>query len=380
MHSFRETLYYFWKKVAEKQRRQHFLTEIYEIDMERFNNCKERKDPSQIKKEMNILQKYWGCKPLHYYYHDFYRKDCKVTIEEMKKFVPDYFIYNLFYPRSFKDYGILCEDKGLTYAILKGYNLSQPKMIFRFDDGKFYDEFNGPINGTIVDELINASKAEKLFVKPNLGMGGKGILIFNKKDQLFINEKGVKLEYNLLKKEVNEGSYVVQEGMIQSEEMNKLYSHSANTYRMVTECVNGEAKLVFSLLRMGSGGKQVDNASSGGLFIKIDPETGKMAEYAYTKYHTIHYEHPDTKFVYKDAKFSNWEEVKDFVLIVATKFRDIKYLGWDIAVSDKGPVVIEINNGPSLNLIQDCYGGIRDVLKINPKEWWYNSKYTIKEL
>lgn len=382
MHSLRETLYFLWKKAAEKHTRSNYNLN-YEVDIDRFNKCdaKDKKSLSQMKSEQKALQKYWGCKPLHYIYYDFYRKDCDVTIEEMLKYVPDYFIFNLFFPRSYKDYGILCEDKGLTYATLKGYNLAQPKMLLRFDFNRFYDETNGAISGEIVDELINNSRADKLFVKPSFGLGGKGIIVFNKKENnTYYNEENIKLTHEYLVKEVNDGSYIIQEGVVQGGEMNKLYPNAVNTYRLVTECINGEAKLIFALLRMGRGGGQIDNASSGGMYIKVDPETGRMSDYAFSRNRNKFYEHPDTKFIFKDAKFDNWEAVKAFILVAAQKFRDIKYLGWDIACSENGPLIIEINNGPGINIVQDYYGGIRDVLKINPKDWWYNSKFTLKEL
>lgn len=381
MHTIREDFYFLMKKAGERSRKQEFEKNFYGAAIMRFNECKDRKPASQIKQEQAILQKHWGCKPLQYYYYSFYRKDCVLTIEEMKKYLPDYFAYYLFFPRISKDYSIVCEDKGLSYATLKGYNIAQPRMIFRFDFDQFYDEYNGYITSTKVNEIINESKANKIFVKPIMGTGGKGIYVFNKKDTYFYDENNVKLDHAYLLKEVNDGSYIVQEGIFQSDEMSNIYPHSVNTYRMFTECENGKAKLLVSLLRTGSGGKQVDNASSGGLYLKVDPITGVMSDYAYSKNHVKFYEHPDTNFKFKDSKLSNWEEVKEYILIVTQKFRDIKYLGWDVACTDNGPMIIEINHCPDIEIMQDHYGGLRDMLHItNPKEWWYSSKFTIKDL
>jgi hypothetical protein len=61
-------------------------------------------------------------------------------------------------------------------------------------------------------------------------------------------------------------------------------------------------------------------------------------------------------------------------------FREIRYMSWDIAFTKDGPAVIELNNAPGIDIIQDCYGGIRDGLEINPKDWWYQSNFTIKNL
>ena len=53
---------------------------------------------------MRVLAKYWGCYPYQYYRYDFYRRDCQVTVSEMKDYIPNFFMYSLFFPRSFMDY------------------------------------------------------------------------------------------------------------------------------------------------------------------------------------------------------------------------------------------------------------------------------------
>ena len=380
MHSFREYLYFLWKKASEKQSRKKYEGHFHD-DIERFNQCKERKPKGQIDREMRVLAKYWGCYPYQYYRYDFYRRDCQVTVSEMKDYIPNFFMYSLFFPRSFMDYGILCEHKGITYPFLAGNKIPQPRMLFRWDDQKFYDEFNTPVSPARIDELISQSTAAKIFVKPSFGLGGKGIMVFGRKgENAFADEAGDKLTAAYFRDTVRDGFYVVQEGVLQNSEMSGLYPHSVNTFRIVTECIKGESRIVYSLIRMGRGGKQVDNASSGGLYIKIDPASGILHDYAFSHNRIKFDVHPDTGFIFNNAKIKHWEEVKDFILLVSKKFREIKYLGWDVAISEEGPLIIEINNGPDIELIQDFYGGIRQDMHVEPLSWWYNSKYTLKDL
>jgi glutathione synthase/RimK-type ligase-like ATP-grasp enzyme len=75
-----------------------------------------------------------------------------------------------------------------------------------------------------------------------------------------------------------------------------------------------------------------------------------------------------------------WEEAKTLSLTIAKKFRKIRYLGLDIACTTEGPTIIELNNRPDMEMIQDFYGGIRDDLKIKPKNWWYKSSFTINSI
>lgn len=380
MSSVRERLYYFWKKASEKQSRKKFEADNNKDDIERFNACTDKKPAGRIKAEMKALQQYWNCYPYQYYRFDFFRADCTLSLEEMKQYIPHFFIMSLYFPHSYKEYGVLCEDKLLTYATLKAYAVSQPKMLFCFDHKTFFDSANNPLSPEALDTLIKNCTADKLFIKPRFGLGGRGIEVFNKHAGSFVNEAKNGLDHSYLLNNLKDGFYVVQEGLVQHEAMNTLYPHSVNTFRVMTECINGKVNVLYALVRMGSGGQQIDNASSGGLYIKIDPETGVLAERAFAFNRLTFDKHPDTGFVFNKAKIAVWAEAKAFTIGVARKFREIKYMGWDIAFTKDGPSVIELNNAPGIGIIQDCYGGIRDDLKINPKDWWYKSNYTIKNL
>ncbi len=386
MSAIRKNIYYLSMKRDEKRIRKHF-DETFKQDIDRFNSSNNKKPEAQIKSEMKTLYNYWHCFPYQYYRFDLYKKDCTFSIEELKNYVPLYFMQKLFYPQSFKDYGVLCKDKLLTYASLKAYDIPQPGMLFFFNNNKFYDGSNNVIAASIADEKINSSTAEKLFVKARFGSDGKGIYIFKRKGNGFIDENNKPFNHRFFFEgegagpadgRDSTGFFVVQEGLQQHPAMNAIYPNAINTFRVITECVNSEAKVLYSLIRMGSGGEQVDNASSGGMYIKLDPETGLLADFAYGNNRTTHNSHPDTGYVFKGAAIEVWPQVKRLALESAGKFREMKYLGWDIAFTTNGLSIIEINHHAGVAIVQDCYGGIRKDLKIIPNDWWYRSKFTLK--
>jgi len=380
MSAVRKRLYYFWKKASEKQLRKKYTTDYFKDDIKRFQTYTDKKPEAQINNEIKALQKYWDCYPYQYYRFDFFRNDCTLSLEEMKAYVPYFFLYNLVFPVSSKDYGVLCDDKLLTHAVLKAYEAAQPTMLFGFENNAFFDEANSPLSPLQVDELTNVSPAEKLFIKPRFGLGGKGILVFEKEAGVFMDAAKNKLTASYIGAELKNESYIVQEGLQQHPEMNAIYGRSINTFRVITQCVNGETKVLYALIRMGRGGKQVDNASSGGLYIKIDPTTGSLSNFAFAHGRQMVQAQPDTGFVFANKTIAAWPQVLQFVLEVASKFREITYLGWDIALTTNGPAVIEMNKRPDMEMIQDWYGGIANDLKIVPKDWWYRSNYTLKNL
>jgi hypothetical protein len=308
----------------------------------------------------------------------------------MKKYVPKFFLNHLFFPISYKDYGIVCEDKLLTYALLKAYEIPQPGFLFCYDHNTFYDVQNNPLSAENVDGIIAASRAEKVFIKARFGSEGKGIFIFTKNAAgLFVDEQQTVLDYQFFENNIkaraaagrdNTGFYIVQEGLMQHDAINRIYPHSVNTFRIITSYENGEAHILYSLMRIGRSGNQVDNAALGGLYIKVDKETGTLADFAYTTDHSKHTVHPDTGFQFKGARIEQWDAIKAFTRTAALKLREVKYIGWDIAMTTAGFAMIEINHHTGFDIVQDYYGGARDVLKINPKDWWYQSDYTIKNI
>lgn len=387
MSTLRKQLYFIWKKASEKLSRKKFKAVFFKHDLERFHNCKIKKPAEEMRREMKALHRYWGCYPFQYYRFDFYKQDCKMSLDEMKKYVPLFFLHHLYFPLSYKDYGVLCEDKLLTYAMLKAYDMPQPRMLFCFYHHTFCDGTNNPLTAAETDALIQASPAAILFVKPRFGSEGKGISVFNKKESAFTDEAGTAFSHAFFSHSEKQvagrdasGFFIVQEGLTQHDELSRIYPQAINTYRIITECVNGEAQVLYCVVRMGSGGRQIDNASAGGIFVRIDLETGELYESAQAFDQSTCTAHPDTKFVFKGVKMETWACVKNFTIAAARKFREIRFLGWDIAVTKDGPCVIEFNNKPDMAGVQDSYGGLRDDFKINPEDWWYQSHYTIKNL
>ncbi|WP_158868834.1 sugar-transfer associated ATP-grasp domain-containing protein [Maribellus comscasis] len=298
----------------------------------------------------------------------------------MKDYIPNFFAYYLFFPKFFTEYLMVSEDKELTYQVLKSMDIRQPNLLFQYKNGRFYSHNKSILSDDEVNDLIKKTKAEKLFMKPTMGLGGKGIMVFNK-NKIFTDEEGNQLSAEFIKKTLGKkDNYLVQEGLIQHEEINKIYPKSINTIRAYTEVKNGEAKFLFALLRMGHGGKQIDNASQKGYVCRINPEKGELASYATSRLFEKTDHHPDTNFKFDGYKIPFWDEIKDFVLVAAQKNESIGYVGWDIAYTKDGPSVIEINAAPGLHSLQENFGGVREAFGIkNPKSYWYSTKFIMQD-
>ncbi|MHC1774072.1 MAG: sugar-transfer associated ATP-grasp domain-containing protein [Lentimicrobium sp.] len=295
----------------------------------------------------------------------------------MKKYVPNFFAYFLYFPRIYTGYVQICRDKSLTNTYLKGLNIEQPVMLMKFHLNSFFTEENLPLSEESALKIILKSSAKKIFIKPNFGLGGKGIFVFSKINNEYVTKEGQRLDNAFIKNNLYRHSYVIQEGLIQHQEMNAIYSGSINTCRIITRVIDGESEILFSMLRMGQKGSEVDNASQGGLYCKIDIESGQLGDFSYSNDRNKYFFHTDTSVEFAKTQVPQWNEIKKFILKVAVQFREIGMVGWDVALTETGPVIIEINEGPDIEIVQDLYGGIKDMMGIyDPKKWWNYGKFT----
>lgn len=154
----------------------------------------------------------------------------------------------------------------------------------------------------------------------------------------------------LLLSEVLQDSPLIFESVIkQTEQFSSFNSSSVNTVRFMTTLYpDGEVKIIATFIKIGRAGRCVDNAGGGGnVDVNIDTETGRI-EYAiqYDGWRNIKEieVHPDSGNPLNGVVIDNWQSIKEEVKGFQQSFPYCKAAGWDIAITDEGPVVIEVND------------------------------------
>lgn len=62
--------------------------------------------------------------------------------------------------------------------------------------------------------------------------------------------------------------------------------------------------------------------------------------------------HPNTGAQIAGATLHRWDEVRAFAIAAHKVFGDRVIVGWDIAVTPDGPVLVEGNGAPDLDIMQ----------------------------
>lgn len=343
--------------------------------MKRYNECDNKKSSSQIRSEINVCKKFWKCFPYHYYMYDLYENDKQLTKEALLSYIPDFFWHYLFLPHhtSYK-FWMLTDNKIFTERYFKCHNISQPDTLCNIIDGRIYSPDMVLLTYEQLKQKVDCNDNKKLFMKPAESGRGLGIYIFHKNDDGdYLASGNIFFNNSFLDLTGKKQDYVIQKGIIQHPEISSIYPGSVNTVRIITENKEGHVSVLCAMMRIGRGESEIDNASAGGIFLKIEIPSGKVGDFAMSYDCEKFSHHPDTGFVFHNYHLPLWHEIVKFARESAAKIPFFTHLAWDIALTPEGPIAIEINLGPGIGSLQISCGGLREVFGIdNPEYYWKN--------
>jgi len=182
-------------------------------------------------------------------------------------------------------------------------------------------------------------KHPRFIYKPAQDYGGHGIKIYNA--ELYDSPE------DLFRIVVFNGACVCEELIVQGAEIAQFHPESVNTVRIVTyRSDDGTAHTQWCFLRMGAGDSHTDNMSAGGISALIDYDTGIIVDCGRDYKGERFVYHPDTGVQFVGFKIPRWDEVKEMVQRLANVLPQVRFVGWDLAYTDRGWVFVEGNAQP----------------------------------
>lgn len=123
--------------------------------------------------------------------------------------------------------------------------------------------------------------------------------------------------------------------------------------RMVTyRRPGGRAEFLVATFKMATGGAPVDNIHLGGVHAPVDSTTGRLGPALQRRGRVLApiERHPDTGAPIVGHQLPDWEAVVALVRHAHDAARAVPLIGWDVALTPHGPVLIEGNlaSNPSI--------------------------------
>ena len=209
-------------------------------------------------------------------------------------------------------------------------------------------------------EELEAWLAERsaILAKPGYSSKGKGIAAYTREREHWSGSQGrlSPAELTTRLETVLARHGVVQELVPAHPKLADLSPGALPTLRIVT-CLDeqGEPEACAKVLRLGSGGERpVDNFNAGGLAVRLDEEGRCVAAFrasgASTESIAVH---PATGARIVGREIEGVDEAVALALRAhATLPAGFTVVGWDIGLSDRGPVLIEGNWNPGTDIVQ----------------------------
>lgn len=298
---------------------------------------------------MNYKNMFMVLKKLHKKTGWSYYKIIKDIIKCAKKYQSGYMDYDLFemYRMSDEERNTVL-TRGRNNELIRYFN--QPDMTHIFHNK---DEFNDKFRKYLKRDymILNDNKKQfssffkekkEVIAKPISGSCGKKIIKLN------YHRKEVSTVYHeLLKNKL----CLIEEVIKQHPDMNKLNASSVNTIRIVTIRTKKKTHIMAAYLRIGAG-DIVDNFNHGGMVVPIDIDSGLIHDVAIDKKGNTYKKHPITKTPIIGFQIPFWNSILKMVRNASKEVPEVGMVGWDVAVSNKGPLLVEGNEFPGHDIYQ----------------------------
>lgn len=138
-----------------------------------------------------------------------------------------------------------------------------------------------------------------------------------------------------------------------------LNPHSTNTIRLLTmpDITSDHSPFIArASQRIGSERSgHIDNWTKGGLSANVDLDSGMLSAAAQLPEGNEllwFAEHPDSGATIQGHIVPHWERTKKLVLDAAERLGFMEYIGWDIIITETGPVILEANINSGMNVLQ----------------------------
>ena len=288
--------------------------------------------------------------------------DCYVSRRELTK------LQERVNPPSWVD---LLKNKGMFYRFCMANEVPVPALYALYFQG----------NGAVVSdgrwlaaedeawgEYLDEELPETFVVKPARGSNGDGVVVFERCGEGFMD--AARRPYNVgevrraMDAEVYRPGAIVQERLRNHAALDRLAgSGYLQTVRVCTFVDRaGEAHVLHAHLKLTPPGAAIDNFGvglSGSLQCCIDLDSGvpQAAVRLRGCGHGLELvdRHPETGIAFGESPLPYWEEFWEVVKEAAKRFLPVRAIGWDVAITPKGPVVVEGNiwwgpNNPHRNM------------------------------
>jgi glutathione synthase/RimK-type ligase-like ATP-grasp enzyme len=287
--------------------------------------------------------------------------DEKYSKEDKGKFISEKIHWPVTHTCCDMSWSALAEDKWLCYKFLESFDIRVPETIAVID--KTFRSFGSipKISSPMeLKDFFGKNPGYPIFAKPNAGIGSFGAFIITGIDDthVFLDQSEPLTFDNLFEELIGERTFLLQ-SFIKNHPVISAFSQYLATIRAVNFVKSDSVVTPFYVLKIPSSSNIADNYwRKGNIIADLDPGSGVIRRAIRGR--GIDTEeldnHPETGDKLVGLQLPYWNELKNVNHICARLFAPVRYNTLDIALTQDGPMVIEVNTGGSFELPQLASG------------------------
>jgi hypothetical protein len=319
------------------------------------------KKPTALARELLALYSGPGrLQPDEYFSFRLY-DDKKYSREEKRRFLSERLHWRIAYVVSDPKWEALIEDKWVAYSFLQGEGFPVPTTCAVIDKTlRSFGRHRKIGSPAELRGFLAEFGTYPLFAKSNLGLGSFGAFMIAGVDGdriLLENAESMTFE-DLFSNVIGDRTFLLQL-RVQNDPAIRRFTRALATVRTVNLVKADEIVTPFTLLKIPAASNIADNYwRPGNLLCNLDPGTGVVTRVVRGKgiKHEEITNHPETGDAIVGVSLPYWRELRELNAACARLLAPIRYHSLDIAITEKGPVVIEVNFGGGFDLPQFATG------------------------
>jgi len=269
----------------------------------------------------------YGARPIDYLRFEFYKKN---------RFARNEYL-------TFSRYIKLTKKLGIRASGISANKEAEYGLYSRFIHRPWFLATKSTTEKEIIDFIRTNGR---VIAKPNGGEQGHGVLLFDSQND---NTGNITILMNSLKAE----DYLIEGAVSNCDELKVLNPCSLNTLRVVTMVDSkGVPQILGGWLRVGAPRKVVDNWGSGGVGYNVDMNTGTIDRLGRDKQNNEYLKHPGSNVTMPGFVLPRIDEIRSLVKEMAMVKPEARYVGWDLAITQDGIDLIEMNFPPGHDMMQ----------------------------
>jgi hypothetical protein len=323
----------------------------------------ERKSLVKIFVELGYLFFLYRKVPTHYFSRYLFKK----MNTNISDYLPSKFLYNIKSKFNEREARVMLDNKLYFDFYYRQLNFSLPKIwMFNHQQAFVIKNRNCQVTNAesfrkLVEEVIKENSIDgTIFIKKTYGSYQGANIYKLHLDQLISSSEMIDELYA----RVIKSGYLFQETIRQHPDMAQLNPACLNTIRLDTFInASGEIQLISGYVKTNLRDHYIDNEPTGACEISVDLHTGKLAKYGSLaiKYNGLirPTRHPITQTTFEDFSIPFFNEAKELAIRAASVVPGLRLVGWDIAIAEAGPILIEGNSDYDIAANDLAYGGYR---------------------